>query len=193
MEESQEGTGDSRTPIIILGIATALLIVVGFTSFSKYVAAQSDLARNGGLTQTQRPSTQDETISGAGVNTPQTDEAQRIRDLLGPGVVEGTKDKPPKVTEQKSEQQNGEVKASDINQLIGQVISFNADWNFVTVDAGADKGLKIGQMFLIKRGEEPLGKVKVQQVGPIESVLGFVSDNKVAGSLKPKPGDKIYK
>ena len=46
----------------------------------------------------------------------------------------------------------------------GQVVVVNREYDFVVVNMGRNRGLSIGQEFKIIRGEEVLGKVKVEKV-----------------------------
>ena len=75
---------------------------------------------------------------------------------------------------------------------IGSVVSYNLDWNFVTIDAGTENGIKVDDRYSVRRGSEVLGIVKVRQVFPTEAIAGVVTKNvEFDGALKPQAGDEI--
>ncbi len=56
------------------------------------------------------------------------------------------------------------VSASTATALNGQVVVVNREYDFVVMNLGKNQGLSVGQEFQIMRGNDVLGKVKVEKV-----------------------------
>ncbi|HEX9780610.1 MAG TPA: hypothetical protein VGB20_05280 [bacterium] len=54
--------------------------------------------------------------------------------------------------------------AGALQEDAGQVLVVNREYDFVVMDVGRNHGLSVGQEFQIVRGEEVLGRVKVEKV-----------------------------
>ncbi len=75
---------------------------------------------------------------------------------------------------------------------IGKVVSFDPDWNFVTVSAGDRSNVEEGQRYSIRRGVDLIGVVKIQRVFPEESIAGLVTkSNDYDAAVKPQAGDDV--
>lgn len=75
---------------------------------------------------------------------------------------------------------------------IGEVLSYNRDWGFVTFNAGSDNNVSEGDRFSVRRGGEILGIVKVKEVFPGQAIASLVTPtDKFAGSANPQAGDEI--
>ena len=62
--------------------------------------------------------------------------------------------------------------------LAGQVLVVNRDYDFVVVDLGKNQGLSMGQEFKIVRGDEVLGRVKIEKVYDDLSAAAMLADTK---------------
>lgn len=60
----------------------------------------------------------------------------------------------------------------------GQVLVINRDYNFVVMDMGKNQGLSIGQEFKVVRGEQVIGKVKVEKVYDDLSAAAILPETK---------------
>jgi len=73
---------------------------------------------------------------------------------------------------------------------IGDVEKFNQEWAFAIINAGSESGIAVGDEFAVRREFYVIAKVKVNEVGPNQSIA-----NVVAGSLQPgiaiEAGDQI--
>ncbi|MEM7699662.1 MAG: hypothetical protein AAF236_14790 [Verrucomicrobiota bacterium] len=75
---------------------------------------------------------------------------------------------------------------------LGQVTSFNPEWNVVTFDAGAAQGVAKGQRFAVRRGGDIVGWIKVDEVDASESIGYLVTKNRNSETaVKPAPGDQL--
>ncbi len=59
---------------------------------------------------------------------------------------------------------SGEAAAMPASASHGQVLVVNREYDFIVVNMGKNQGLQIGQEFQVVRGEEVLGRVKVEKV-----------------------------
>ncbi len=60
----------------------------------------------------------------------------------------------------------------------GQVVVVNREYDFIVMNLGRNQGLQIGQEFQISRGEEVLGRVKVEKVYDELSAAAILPDSK---------------
>ncbi len=75
---------------------------------------------------------------------------------------------------------------------LGNVMSYDNDWGVVTFDAGAMQQVKKEQRFAVRRGEQILGWIKVDDVTPNQSIAILMSKNRSSDTaLKPEPGDDV--
>jgi len=60
----------------------------------------------------------------------------------------------------------------------GQVVVVNREYDFIVMNLGRNQGLQIGQEFQVSRGEEVLGRVKVEKVYDELSAAAILPDSK---------------
>jgi len=75
---------------------------------------------------------------------------------------------------------------------IAKVIEYDADWAFLVLDGGADRGIETEMRFAVRRGGEILGWVKITEVEQDRAVAHLMSENKNSKTTrKPERGDDI--
>jgi len=173
MEEEPLEDSNSRTPLIILGVATAVLVIVGIMSFTKFVAAQKDPGNQiAEAKQLNKPLTPEDRVEY---------ERQQLSQQLkqSRGVVTNSSGTQTSTTEPKK------------NEARGRVVDFSEEWNFVTLDIGTEQEVEVGDEFYVARDEIIKGVIKVDQVSPTQSIAVFVTENDFSAFLAPKKGDEI--
>lgn len=75
---------------------------------------------------------------------------------------------------------------------LARVTGYDKDWGLVTFNAGIGQGVKKDQRFAVRRGEDILGWVKVDQVEPNQSIAVLVTKNReIDTAAKPEVGDDL--
>jgi len=75
---------------------------------------------------------------------------------------------------------------------IGKVISYDTEWGLVTINAGRNNQVQEGTRFAVRRGDEIVGWVRVDEVFDNQSIAYMVTrnrDNDLA--KKPEAGDDL--
>lgn len=91
--------------------------------------------------------------------------------------------------ERRLEKMRGQVVAAP---SLAQVTGYDKDWGIVTFNAGSVQGVKEEQRFAIRRRDELLGWVKVDQVRTNDSIAVFVMESRNDDtSAKPEVGDDL--
>lgn len=75
---------------------------------------------------------------------------------------------------------------------LARVTGYEKDWGLVTFNAGLSQGVKKDQRFAVRRGEDILGWVKVDQVEANHSIAVLVTKNReIDTAAKPEVGDDL--
>lgn len=74
----------------------------------------------------------------------------------------------------------GGTTASPVSATQGQVVVVNREYDFIVVNLGRNQGLQIGQEFQIVRGNEILGRAKVEKVYDELSAAAILPDSNKA-------------
>ena len=75
---------------------------------------------------------------------------------------------------------------------LARVTGYDKDWGLVTFNAGIGQGVKKDQRFAVRRGEDILGWVKVDQVEENQSIAVLVTKNReIDTAAKPEVGDDL--
>src|ERR1700722_20277262 len=61
--------------------------------------------------------------------------------------------------------------------LQGQVVAINPAWNFAILDVGSQRGARLNEEVTIQRGETQIGKVRITNVQPANSVADFIRES----------------
>jgi len=69
------------------------------------------------------------------------------------------------------------MSATPTSAVQGQVIVVNREYDFIVINLGKQQGLEIGQEFQIVRGQEVLGRVKVEKVYDELSAAAILPDS----------------
>ena len=69
------------------------------------------------------------------------------------------------------------VSAASGGPMNGQIVVINRDYDFVVMNLGKKQGLSIGQEFQIVRGEQVLGRVKVEKIYDELSAAAILPDS----------------
>ncbi len=77
-----------------------------------------------------------------------------------------------------------------VKSLEGTVVAYNPAWNFVVLDIGDRNGVVGSAEFLVKRGANNVGRVKVTSVEPTTSIADVIPTSLTAGSTI-QPGDRV--
>gem|GEM_PF-445287 len=81
-----------------------------------------------------------------------------------------------------------------LSPALARVTSYNNDWGLVTFNAGSSQGVALEQRYAVRRGDDILGWVRVEEVQPNAAVAVLVTKNRNADTaLKPEPGDDLIK
>lgn len=70
------------------------------------------------------------------------------------------------------------------------------DWNFdlVVIDGGSDRNIQKGDTFAVRRGNEIMGYLKVDEAEPSLSMTTLTSENRESQTARrPEPGDDVIK
>ena len=70
------------------------------------------------------------------------------------------------------------VSSSHASPLEGQVIVVNREYDFIVMNLGSNQGLTVGQEFQIVRGEQVLGRAKVEKVYDDLSAAAILPESK---------------
>lgn len=62
------------------------------------------------------------------------------------------------------------------SDLAGQILSVNAEWNFVVLDIGSEQGLKANAEMLVHRSKDLVGKVRISDVRDEMAVAEILND-----------------
>lgn len=75
---------------------------------------------------------------------------------------------------------------------LGKIISYDNSWGIVVFDAGSDNGVKKDERFAVRRGDDILGWVKVDEVEKTQAIARLVTKNRDSDTdLKPEAGDDL--
>lgn len=74
--------------------------------------------------------------------------------------------------------------------LEGTVLAYNPAWNFVVLSVGDRNGVVNNAEFLVTRGSQMLGRVKVTSVEPSTSIADVIPTSLTAGA-SIRPGDRV--
>ncbi len=74
--------------------------------------------------------------------------------------------------------------------LEGTILAYNPAWNFVVLNIGDRNGVVSNAEFLVTRGSQMVGRVKVTSVEPSTSIADVVPSSMVAGT-QIQPGDRV--
>ena len=69
------------------------------------------------------------------------------------------------------------VSATSGGPMNGQIVVINRDYDFIVINLGKKQGLSIGQEFQIVRGEQVLGRVKVEKIYDELSAAAILPDS----------------
>ena len=78
----------------------------------------------------------------------------------------------------------------NLKGLTGRVLAVNQAWNFVVLSLGNKKGIESNMEFLVKRGSNLIGKVRITTVEPATSIADIIPASLSRG-LSIQPGDEI--
>lgn len=70
------------------------------------------------------------------------------------------------------------VSAMSAGPMNGQIVVVNRDYDFIVMNLGKKQGLSIGQEFTIVRGEQVLGRVKVEKIYDELSAAAILPDSR---------------
>ncbi len=71
----------------------------------------------------------------------------------------------------------GTINAASGGPMNGQIVVINRDYDFIVINLGKKQGLSIGQEFQIVRGEQVLGRVKVEKIYDELSAAAILPDS----------------
>ncbi len=75
---------------------------------------------------------------------------------------------------------------------LARVTGYDKDWGLVSFNAGMSQGVKKNQRFAVRRGEDILGWIKVDQVEANSSIAVLVTKNReIDTAAKPEVGDEL--
>ncbi|MEM9015699.1 MAG: hypothetical protein AAGC68_01705, partial [Verrucomicrobiota bacterium] len=75
---------------------------------------------------------------------------------------------------------------------LAQVTSYDNDWGIVTFNAGSNNQVEVGKRFAVRRGDEVVGWIRVDQVEPSASIAVLVTKNRDSDTAKkPAVGDDL--
>ena len=259
-EDIHETPKPNYTPVLILGLAALLLMIVGFISYRDYVNHKADQRLAGSEERIKSLEEQIARISGPQspsaapaqakpaqpARDPELEELRRQFEEMkekmaanerkaqentlkvdrvlagGPQVARDIPGEVPDPGVSSLPRPNDEIEVPDYvrdsvaapppGQLspaarerfenlqnkvrnapsIGEVLSYNRDWGFVTFNAGSDNNVSEGDRFSVRRGAEILGIVKVKEVFPDQAIATLVTPtDKFADRANPQAGDEI--
>lgn len=260
-EDIHESPKPNYTPVLILGLAALLLMIVGFISYRDYVNHKADQRLAGSEERIKNLEEQIARISGPESSAaapaeakvpdqpardPELEELRRQFEEMkqkmaanerkaqentlkvdrvlasGPQVVQEPVSDIPGSPASSLPRPNDEIEVPEYvresvaappqgqmspaarerfenlqNKVrnapsIGEVLSYNRDWGFVTFNAGSDNNVSEGDRFSVRRGAEILGIVKVKEVFPNQAIASLVTPtDKFADAANPQAGDEI--
>ncbi len=74
--------------------------------------------------------------------------------------------------------------------LEGKIQAYNPAWNFVVISLGDRQGVVNGAEFVVKRGANAVGRIKVTSVEPSSSIADVLPSSIPSGE-QIRPGDTI--
>ena len=74
--------------------------------------------------------------------------------------------------------------------LEGTVLAYNPNWNFIVISIGDHQGVVANAEMVVKRGDEMIAKVRVNNVGPSTAVADIIPGT-VARGVRVQPGDRV--
>lgn len=81
-------------------------------------------------------------------------------------------------------------RAFDLNSTEGLITAINRDWGFAVVNLGENSGVSPDATFLVKRGNQPLGKLSVMAIEPGSTVCNIDFDS-LQENVELQPGDRV--
>ncbi len=73
---------------------------------------------------------------------------------------------------------------------IGAVVHFDAQWAFVVVGVGSERGIKVGDSFAVRRDHFVIARVEISEVKEGQSIANLVPDSLEPGMVI-QSGDEI--
>jgi len=75
---------------------------------------------------------------------------------------------------------------------LGKIISYDNLWGIVVFDAGSDNGVKKDERFAVRRGDDILGWVKVDEVEKTQAIARLLTKKRDSDTdLNPEAGDDL--
>ena len=71
---------------------------------------------------------------------------------------------------------------------MARVASINHEWNFLVIDAGEQKNVKVKQEALVHRGKTLIGRIVITRVAPRHAVAELMNEGRLDSLQK---GDTI--
>ena len=129
--------------------------------------------------------------ASAQVPVPTEDDKARIAELetLNTKLGEDNKTLENKLVASQKVARENEAK-ENLKGLTGRVLAVNQAWNFVVLSLGNKKGIESNMEFLVKRGSNLIGKVRITTVEPATSIADIIPASLSRG-LSIQPGDEI--
>ena len=129
--------------------------------------------------------------ASAQVPVPTEDDKARIAELetLNTKLGEDNKTLEGKLEDSRKIARDNLVK-ENLKGLTGRVLAVNQAWNFVVLSLGNKKGIESNMEFLVKRGSNLIGKVRITTVEPATSIADIIPASLSRG-LSIQPGDEI--
>ncbi len=81
-------------------------------------------------------------------------------------------------------------KLFDRNAMTATVVAVNADWGFVVIDAGENKGITVDTKLLVTRGQESLGRLNIIGVDGNKTVAN-IDQKTLRPGFTVSPGDRV--
>ena len=85
---------------------------------------------------------------------------------------------------------NSRKKLFDRNSMTATVVAVNADWGFVVIDAGENKGITVDTKLLVTRGQESLGRLNIIGVDGNKTVAN-IDQKSIRPGFTVAPGDRV--
>ena len=129
--------------------------------------------------------------ASAQVPVPTEEDKARIAELetLNTKLGEDNKTLENKLVASQKVARENEAK-ENLKGLTGRVLAVNQAWNFVVLSLGNKKGIESNMEFLVKRGSNLIGKVRITTVEPATSIADIIPASLSRG-LSIQPGDEI--
>ncbi len=74
---------------------------------------------------------------------------------------------------------------------VGAVTAFDKDWGFVSINAGAERGLTIGKQLAVRRGTDVVGMLEVTSVESESSIADVLGQLGTGPGERPQAGDAV--